>query len=1748
VNVCVRALATLILFAVLVIAAPSVAEETCECTCTHAVVRWADWHDYPPLATCIEEGAHHLEWHLDSYCCETDTFLGSNRTSYTCLPAWQNPAGWAPPDGSIYDWSCEMPYCVIGCEPAVISSCDGSDGTEDGGADQRIDSGCADDENNCKSRDKDEFPIRFSSGRIETNPIVLIDATPHEDDELFFGYRLRYGSHQMRYPLAGPTSAPALQFEKQDAQWPGHGFIDNFADRIYRRGSNYVWVGAERFITFAPRSGNLYASSGGSFELTDLGAMASPRFRVDRVQKRGRKHRWTFSKITYQRPPQSAGEFYALSSERIDFDTSGGGGYGYSVERDTAGRVSFATDVLGREIRFTHGIEGAGAHASSRLLSVGVAGGASGGTFDRAYFHHQPDGTLSSIEKADTYYRFNYLEDPPVPCERCTALLTEVIVPTRPYLSTPAAGWGASNGEVIREGHEYFVLPSGTVRARKTYGPGRNWYYVYDSMGSGAVAAQVDLNIPERDAAGAPVTCGAGCGAGYSCWPSSDDGNDRCYASKPIEVDPDSRLITSNGQGTFGYNAAGQPTYNISAAGVRTTYAYDQNGDAFCVVVNDDDLEAAVDPAHPELGCAAPADGSAFAAKIEYGTNSITKSYSSVLSPTHMYSMSRTYNSRGLLTDDTTTGRTRDISGALRLESRTTTNEYDGNGRLIRVDGPLENATANDVTEYEYYDAPDSLDHGRLHVVRAYKSATTFLETRYSAYDARGTARRVQFPNGERLFLSTPAINDWILNRTGAGGMTALSTVHLNPDGTVRATIDADGICTTREYGLSGALTVVKRGNVIDGCGDVPIDRDTGEVQIFTYQALEAERLASVEMKQDGVRRYLADGFTYDRERRLVLQKTPNHTQPLAMGYTSRTLSSVTMPEAPSQGSWKSETAFDELARVEEIARWLSPTSKLVHRLEYSGAFEAMPKRMVRGLDGVTSAVSEYVWDDFGQLIESRTPEHGTVRLEYDAAGRLIKERRGVGTGSELTTRTIFDALGRAITVDRDLEHPVDCATAGEGTLIGDEEYFYDTCANAPSGFSCDLSEGRTAAQIVLQRCTQGQVEKKGRWYRYDGLGRIVEVAHAKILGTVIGAPAIARYSFSTGDRMLTAAPPIDAALSTNYQRASSTGNISAIELADGTVVAEDITYAPFGPVTSFDALALDYDSVFRDDYFVLQRTFRASGNAVFDQHLTYNRSGFVESRRDDADPAADRFYGYDALMRLVCEGTSPADCGSGNEHASHEYLNGRNLTSPPDTRGASVLNTPNYGAFHNNYFYESGTARLETIERGNFAPLIYTYDALGRRTAEVDDSDRTNSERAYTYWPSGRLATVAGKTAVGEKYTIAFDYDTDGRVIALRSPENETELFYDEEDRVTSTRRTRIDGAGAPVERWFYYYLGRALIGARREVEDSSSLEIDNYSVVTDERGLVSALYHQTGTVRYAATFTAAGWRNITGGRKIFIPFALPGQLIVDGTEVAGEGGARPELVLNQNRAYDPLTGTFLQPDPADIYYRTDPEGYTAFRSSPVNIIDPDGARSILNLFLPPYEPTFGTPAGGVPCSPLHQAYLTNLANDAIKEVLSCTSGACGEISNFAAEWAREILSVPIRCGYRENVHLRGLKIDGSGKVVFPGRGTARAFYTPWDHSMTLSPYVIRVVGKGAPWRAHARSCSAAAIAHEALHSLYDRWPASDYVFADPSFNTWKGMMPGPVSAHMNGNQQNEEIKAFRPCFACARAGDYAP
>jgi len=736
--------------------------------------------------------------------------------------------------------------------------------------------------------------------------------------------------------------------------------------------------------------------------------------------------------------------------------------------------------------------------------------------------------------------------------------------------------------------------------------------------------------------------------------------------------------------------------------------------------------------------------------------------------------------------------------------------------------------------------------------------------------------------------------------------------------------------------------------------------------------------------------------------------------------------------------------------------------------------------------NGSSTAVTTFAYDDFGPLLEATTPEVGRpTRYEYDVGDRPVRRRDGDGDGAAEVTTTAYsyDSLGRTTRVAHDLEHTVNRAGgAPAGTPIQDEEYTYDGCATAdrPAGVACANALGQRTISRAIEQCgTAGDVIKRGRWYDYDVLGRVHQVAYATTTGAVIGAPTVMTYDYDDAGRVQAYTSPLNAAFGTHYAYGASNGTVTSLSTTTdpGTPIAHNLTYRVFGTLTGYVtastqpvtggtrtlAVANHYGG---DDTLIgLTRSYvgdAASSIDLMQQTLSYTPAGLLQHRADAGDVGNARHYGYDALQRLTCElrGTgSAADCTSNASGLAglFRYGNGESAGSPADARLSAVRTAPGgaAGAITETYSYAGGAGRPLAVARGD-GDIVIGYDGLGRRVfdeqAVGSTSARAQSRRSYTY-----------------------------------------ELFWDDFDRLIAAS---IDGLRSV--RWSYHYAGGLLVAATREIVDTTTTDVKRFWPVADERGLIFRMVVEEGATHWQAHWDSTAWRSIEGAPQpdMWVPFGLAGQLIMEGTEASPDASAtatlRPAIVLNRLRAYDPLFGGFLQPDPADQSARFLPEGYLLARGDYLGHVDDSGAASKIRdaykkLIPEGWELRLSSTCMG------QEATIQAAIDQAIAESDKCHYEKCGAArfaANLKKQWIFAMLTGLIYCphplDYREipQIDITGW-MDGR---VGPDRSLA----------MTVLYYKGRTLGDRITAFGAATPCLKRSLAHEAMHGVYKTLPLS--------------------------------------------------
>ena len=365
----------------------------------------------------------------------------------------------------------------------------------------------------------------------------------------------------------------------------------------------------------------------------------------------------------------------------------------------------------------------------------------------------------------------------------------------------------------------------------------------------------------------------------------------------------------------------------------------------------------------------------------------------------------------------------------------------------------------------------------------------------------------------------------------------------------------------------------------------------------------------------------------------------------------------------------------------------------------------------VTGVTDPRTITTSYNPNAFGETLNLTSPDTGVTTNTYDEAGNLKTKTDAKG---QLTTYS-YDALNRLTHVvysdASQVTYSYDFGTNGAGRLTGISDstgsiaYTYDTLGHV-------RSEARTISGMVYTTS-----------YAYDDAGLLSSVAYPT--GMVL-----------------------------NYTR-DSVGRLSGISMVKANqtqVLASNITYLPFGGVSSFTfGNGTVYHRGFDSDYRLTSYTL---GNKTI--NLTYDLSSRIVAATDAANSVNNKTYTYDNLDRL----TNYADNSSGK---AYEYdLSGNRVSS---IVGGNVYNNT----------ISATSSRLTNVSGPT--SKSYTFDNNGSITAA--------GANQYTYDARGRLAqalsvlgtTSYGVNALGQRVlktrtgTQAIDtvyhYDLNGQLIA---------------------------------------------------------------------------------------------------------------------------------------------------------------------------------------------------------------------------------------------------------------------------------------------------------------------------------------------------------------------------------------------
>ncbi|RDS82218.1 RHS repeat protein [Dyella monticola] len=491
-----------------------------------------------------------------------------------------------------------------------------------------------------------------------------------------------------------------------------------------------------------------------------------------------------------------------------------------------------------------------------------------------------------------------------------------------------------------------------------------------------------------------------------------------------------------------------------------------------------------------------------------------------------------------------------------------------------------------------------------------------------------------------------------------------------------------------------------------------------------------------------------------------------------------------------------------------------------------------------------------YQYDGLSDPTSTTSPDSGTKAQTFDAAGNVL---------------TATDAKGNTVSYTYDADNRRLTATYADSTL--NVTYAYDQ-SNAVTGCSVSYPIGRLT-QVVENSVTTTLC--------YNGQGFVIQKMQA-----LNGQTQVTNYTRSAAGRLLAITHPSGNQI--NYSR-DGNGNISGVSVTTGsgtTTLVSNVTYAPFGPVTSYtlgngQTVTRTYDANYR------LTDLTSPGFAL---HLARDAMGNITAigNAPGANPATES-YAYDSLYRL---NTVTEANGSIFESATYNQAGDR-LTKTGSGLATGI------------YAYNTGTHQL--IATGNAAR---TVDANGNTTA-ISNAGTTYG---FGFNDRNRMSVVQ----VNQSTVATYLYNADGLRVA-KTTGGATETYnYDLDHHLLgeygATNREYVYMDDIPV--------------ANLDMQGTTTVAY----VTADQTGTPRAVEDGSGNVLWAWPYEGNAWGElapVTNGYTYNL--RAPGQYY----------DAESGLNSNINRDYDSGTGRYTEVDPLGqagglplyVYAQNDPLAY---------------------------------------------------------------------------------------------------------------------------------------------------------------------------------------------------------------------------
>jgi RHS repeat-associated protein len=707
------------------------------------------------------------------------------------------------------------------------------------------------------------------------------------------------------------------------------------------------------------------------------------------------------------------------------------------------------------------------------------------------------------------------------------------------------------------------------------------------------------------------------------------------------------------------------------------------------------------------------------------------------------------------------------------------------------------------------------------------------------------------------------------------------------------------------------------------------------------------------------------EAFAYDLNRQL---QTLTHADGTTIGYTHDSALRLASVRDENHTTANTFYSYDAGGRLATVKQTLSTAASGFITTQY--AYD-----VYGNLTAVTDPngnVTQYRYDDFGQMVRQDSPVTGTTHYGYDEGGNLTSSTDANG----MTTQRTYDALNRIVAATSSVQAVAappppsrgeDAPPPAPGTDSETVRWSYDDASANRFGI------GRLGTMTDPVGTTTYEYERRGLLTRETRTLTSCLTTRNSVTPCntySFGRTDVTAYGYDQDGNRSTIAYP-SGQLTVTYTFDYADRPTSAAGIATGT------TYLPFGPLTQLQFAngtteTFAYDTRYRMSDNDLRNGQPGTLGLIAGYGYAYDNAGNVTQIVDKNDPDNyQRRFTYDDLNRLLTANTKADTPGQpsplwGEADYSWDAMGNilRASLAEVEPGGPDNLAPTNPKRFQPpNKPVKRGPHTAIVPPLGRVMSFAYSGTTPVMRAITLNDLERSvtrdaaGNEVKYvvtrTYSPRNLLREVIDDSDPGElvPHELAYGYDGRGvRVARAESPSNgagtvarRSYVYSRELQLLSMTREDGINVWGGDPPSSFGNNVDYEIVWfGGRPIAQIAPGATPLYTFA-DHLGTPLLQTDATGTITWRVEYEPFGnVYMVREGNRTDQQLRFPGQEL----GMTWEG---PEENYNIFRWYKSASGRYTQPDPAGF------EGgvnlYAFALENPLNRFDPTGLTSYVGF-----------------------------------------------------------------------------------------------------------------------------------------------------------------------------------------------------